>query len=80
MKKRLPVPVNWAKPNWNHAAAGIRCRADWKGAQVYHTEAGWIIAYTEAHADDAAREVLESSSESERELQQETLFDAINEH
>jgi len=47
---------------------------------VYHTEAGWIIAYTEAHADDAAREVLESSSESERELQQETLFDAINEH
>ena len=56
--KKLPIPVNWARPNWNYAAAGIRCRADWKGAQVYHTEVGWIIAYTEAHANDKAAEVL----------------------
>jgi hypothetical protein len=59
VNKRLPVPVNWAKPNWHHAAAGIRCRADWKGAHVYHTKAGWIIAYSQAHADDAAREIVE---------------------
>lgn len=58
-KKLPPVQVNWARPNWHHAAAGIRCRADWKGAHVYHTEAGWIIAYSQAHADDAARNILE---------------------
>ena len=56
-KKLPPVSVNWAVPNWHHAAAGIRCRADWKGAHVYDTEVGWIIAYSQAHADDRAREV-----------------------
>ena len=58
-KKLSPTQVNWARPNWHHAAAGIRCRADWKGAHVYHTEAGWIIAYSQAHADDAAQEIVE---------------------
>jgi len=66
-KRQLPVPVNWARPNWHHAAAGIRCRADWKGAQVYHTEVGWIIAYTEAHANDTAVQVLlDRGSEDEK--------------
>ena len=56
-KKLPPQPVNWAQPQWRYAASGIRCRADWKGAYVYDTEVGWIIAYSQAHADDKAREV-----------------------
>lgn len=59
MKRQPPQHVNWAKPQWQHAASGIRCRADWKGANVYHTQAGWIIAYSQAHANDKANEVLE---------------------
>ena len=74
--KKLPVPVNWARPNWHHAAAGIRCRADWKGAQVYPTEVGWIIAYTEAHANDKAAEVLlDRGSEDERMEEQAQLWE-----
>jgi hypothetical protein len=57
-KKLPPQFVNWAQPQWRHAASGIRCRADWKNAFVYDTDAGLIIAYSQAHADDAAREVL----------------------
>jgi len=63
MKRKAPPQyVNWANPQWRHAAAGIRCRADWKGAHVYDTEAGWIIAYSQAHADDMARTVLEDEA------------------
>lgn len=58
-KKLPPQPVNWAEPQWKYAASGIRCRADWKQAWVYDTDAGLIIAYSQAHADDRAREVLE---------------------
>ena len=70
-KKIQPVPVNWAVPNWKHAASGIRCRADWKGAHVYHTEVGWIIAYSQAHADEKAREVIESGEATKHEDEQE---------
>lgn len=58
-KKLPPQPVNWAAPQWRHAASGIRCRADWKNAHVYDTDAGLIIAYSRAHAEDKASEVLE---------------------
>lgn len=57
-KKLLPQPVNWANPQWRHAASGIRCRADWKNAHVFDTDAGLIIAYSRAHAEDKANEVL----------------------
>lgn len=57
--KKLPQSVNWAAPQWRHAASGIRCRADWRNAYVFDTDAGLIIAYSRAHAEDKAREVLE---------------------
>jgi hypothetical protein len=60
--KLPPQPVNWATPQWRHAASGIRCRADWRNAWVYDTDAGLIIAYSQAHADDAARAVLEDEA------------------
>ena len=63
MKRQLPQPVNWAQPQWRHAASGIRCRADWKNAYVYDTQVGLIIAYNQAHADDRARDVLENNEE-----------------
>lgn len=66
MKKLLPQQVNWAEPQWKYTASGIRCRADWKQALVYDTDAGLIIAYSQAHADDRAREVLESDEEEEQ--------------
>lgn len=59
MKRQPPQYVNWANPQWRHAAAGIRCRADWRNAYVFDTDAGLIIAYSRAHAEDKAREVLE---------------------
>ncbi len=65
-KNLPPQQVNWAEPQWRYAASGIRCRADWKQAHVYHTEVGWIIAYSQLHADDRAREVLESDEEEEQ--------------
>ena len=58
VKKLPPQPVNWAQPQWRHAASGIRCRADWKNAHVFDTDAGLIIAYSRAHAEDKANEVL----------------------
>lgn len=57
--KAPPQPVNWAQPQWRYAASGIRCRADWKNAHVFETEVGLIIAYSRAHAEDAARAILE---------------------
>lgn len=63
MKRKLPPQqVNWARPQWRYAASGIRCRADWKNAWVYDTDVGLIIAYSQAHADDAARSVLEDEA------------------
>lgn len=62
MKRQPPQYVNWANPQWRHAAAGIRCRADWKGAHVYDTEAGWIIAYNQRDADATAKTVLEDET------------------
>jgi hypothetical protein len=56
--KAKPKQIDWARPNWQHAASGIRCRADWKNAHVYDTEVGWIIAYSQARANDRAAEVL----------------------
>jgi hypothetical protein len=73
-KKLPPVQVNWARPNWHYAAVGIRCRADWKGAHVYDTKVGWIIAYSQAHADDKAREVLEYNEMEDVLLSKEKLF------
>lgn len=62
-KHRLPPQqVNWVHPQWRYAASGIRCRADWKGAHVYDTEVGWIIAYNQRHADETARAVLEDEA------------------
>lgn len=81
MKKQPPQQVNWAEPQWRYAASGIRCRADWKQAHVYHTEVGWIIAYSQLHADDRAREVLEEMCENEPEMhKQEMLFNLSYEH
>ena len=60
--KLPPQPVNWAAPQWQHAASGIRCRADWRNAWVYDTDAGLIIAYSQKHADDKAREALEDDA------------------
>jgi hypothetical protein len=60
--KKLPQPVNYAQPQWKHAASGIRCRADWRNAHVFDTDAGLIIAYSRAHAEDKASEVLEEQN------------------
>ena len=61
MKRRKLPPqyINWAQPQWQYAASGIRCRADWKNAHVYDTDVGLIIAYNQKHADDKAAEVME---------------------
>ena len=80
MKTKTKLPpqqvVNWAKPQWQYAARGIGCRADWKGAHVYDTEVGLIIAYSQEHADDTAKQVLLDEEANKRELQQtEQLFD-----
>ena len=71
--KKPPQPVNYAQPQWKHAASGIRCRADWKGAYVYDTDAGWIVAYSQAHANDKAMEVIEENLQDEC-LQPEDMF------
>jgi hypothetical protein len=70
--KTKPKQVDWARPNWEYAAAGIRCRADWKGAHVYDTEVGWIIAYSQAHADEAALEIVEDQEVKDKKLDMET--------
>ena len=57
-KQLPPQPVNWAAPQWRHAASGIRCRADWRNAWVYDTDAGLIIAYSQKHAEDKASQLL----------------------
>jgi hypothetical protein len=72
-KKLPPQQINWAQPQWQYAASGIRCRADWKGAHVYHTEVGWIVAYSQAHANDRAKEVVDETAEDEC-LQPEDMF------
>jgi len=69
--KLPPQPVNWAAPQWRHAASGIRCRADWRNAWVYDTDAGLIIAYSQKHADDKAAEVLEEQDAMNDELHDE---------
>lgn len=60
--------VNYAEPNWNHAASGIRCRVDWSGAHVYefkrsHIGPTRIIAYNidhaRAHLEELEREAQE---------------------
>lgn len=61
MKRKAPPQyVNWAQPQWQHAASGIRCRADWRNAYVYETDVGLIIAYSQSHANEKAREVIEN--------------------
>jgi len=62
MKKLPPQPVNWANPQWRHTASGIQCRADWRNAWVYDTDAGLIIAYSQKHANDKAKSVLEDDA------------------
>ena len=74
MKRQPPQPVNWAQPQWRHAASGIRCRADWKNAYVYDTQVGLIIAYNQVHADDKARDVLENNEEINTELDNKELL------
>jgi hypothetical protein len=75
-KKLPPQQINWAQPQWQYAASGIRCRADWKGAHVYHTEVGWIVAYSQAHANDMAKQVESEKLESES-LQFSDLFERL---
>ena len=76
MKRQPPQPVNWAAPQWQHAASGIRCRADWRNAYVYDTQVGLIIAYSQAHADDRARDVLlDESAHSEQEERETQLWE-----
>ena len=70
-KKLPPQPINWAQPQWQHAASGIRCRADWKHAWVYDTDAGLIIAYSQKHVDDKAAEVMEEQDAMNEELHNE---------
>ena len=69
--KLPPQYINWANPQWHHAASGIRCRADWKHAWVYDTDAGLIIAYSQKHADYKAREVMEEQDAMNDELHDE---------
>lgn len=51
IKKLSP---DMAKINWNIAAPGIRCRADWYGASVYEItkdgDSTRVLAYTENDA------------------------------
>jgi hypothetical protein len=72
MKRLPPQAINWATPQWQHAASGIRCRADWRNAWVYDTEVGLIIAYSQKHANDRAVEVME-----EQDAMNEQLHDEI---
>ena len=74
MKSKLPQLVNWAQPQWQHAASGIRCRADWRNAYVYETDAGLIIAYSQSHANEKAREVIENGDVIRNEDEQEQQF------
>lgn len=69
--RKLPQAVNWAQPQWRHAASGIRCRADWKNALVFDTDAGLIIAYSRAHAEEKASEVLADQDSMNDELHDE---------
>jgi hypothetical protein len=78
-KGQPPQTVNWAKPNWQYAASGIRCRADWKNAHVYDTRVGWIIAYSQAHANDKAAEVLLDEDIRNEKLDMDAQLWAINE-
>jgi hypothetical protein len=78
-KGQPPQTVNWAKPQWHHAASGIRCRADWKNAHVYDTKVGWIIAYSQAHANDKAAEVLLDEEIRSEKLDMDAQLWAINE-
>lgn len=60
--------VNYAEPNWNHAASGIRCRVDWAGAFVYefsrsHIGKTRIIAYNIEHARQALEELERETDE-----------------
>jgi hypothetical protein len=69
--KLPPQYINWAQLQWQYAASGIRCRADWRNAWVYDTDAGLIIAYSQKHADDKAAEVLEEQDAMNDELHDE---------
>jgi hypothetical protein len=79
VKRQPPQQVDWARPNWRHAASGIRCRADWKNAHVYDTKVGWIIAYSQAHANDRAAEVLLDEEIRSEKLDMDAQLWAINE-
>ena len=50
MKHQRPVDVE--RKNWDHVAPGIGCRLDYKGAYVYLTRKGWIMAYNQRHAEE----------------------------
>jgi hypothetical protein len=78
-KRQPPKQVDWARPNWQYAASGIRCRADWKNAHVYDTRVGWIIAYSQAHANDKAAEVLLDEDIRNEKLDMDAQLWAINE-
>ena len=69
--RKLPQAVNYAQPQWKHAASGIRCRADWRNALVFDTDAGLIIAYSRAHAEEKASEVLADQDAMNEELHNE---------
>jgi hypothetical protein len=79
VKRQPPQQVDWARPNWQHAASGIRCRADWKNAHVYDTKVGSIIAYSQAHANDRAAEVLLDEEIRNEKLDIDAQLWAINE-
>ena len=77
MKNHEVEPVNYAVPNWNHNAAGIACRSDWKGAKVYvfprsHIGKAKIIAYSLADALHAL-EALEAASNEKWERENEGI-------
>ena len=76
-KDHVRHPVNYAEPNWGHAASGIRCRVDWTGAFVYefprsHIGPKRIIAYNIDHARQA-REELEREADEKWEKENEGI-------
>jgi hypothetical protein len=62
MKLERIEPADYGQPNWEHTGRGIRCRADWKGAEVYtfrgeHAGGIAVLAYSKGDAQQVAAEV-----------------------
>ena len=66
MKRWNKLKIDRAEPNWAHAHASIKCRADWDGAHVFEfpNEScldGNILAYSLGDAMSVLEEIKTSN-------------------